>query len=47
MSSGISCCLNQIFVPSNLLGSQLLLQMESLNNFGSHKKRVEKRCVSA
>ena len=45
MRSVNSWCLNLIFVRSNLLGSQLLLQMESLNDFGSQKKRVEKRCI--
>ena len=36
---------NTVYVRSNLLGSQLLLQIELLNNFGSQKKRVEKRCL--
>ena len=37
--------LNTVYVRSNLVGSQLLLQIELLNNFGSQKKRVEKRCL--
>ena len=36
---------NTVYVRSNLVGSQLLLQIELLNNFGSQKKRVEKRCL--
>ena len=34
-----------VYVRSNLLKSQLLLQIELLNDFGSQKKRVEKRCL--
>ena len=43
--SGILGCLNLIciYVPSNLLGSQLFWQIGFLNNFGLQKKRVEKR----
>ena len=34
--------LNLVHGCSNLLGSQLFLQIEFLNNFGLQKKRVEK-----
>ena len=44
MSSGISCCLNLVYVCSNLLGSQLFLQIEFLKDVGSQRKMVEKRC---